>query len=75
VTENGECQHMGSWPRSQGKVHTGRHYVDAGVGIACCMRAIMPLPVARFDFLSLWADEALLPADPRVAACFGEGWI
>lgn len=35
----------------------------------------MPLTMARFDFLSFWTDEALLPSYSRVAACFGEGWI
>lgn len=35
----------------------------------------MPLSVARFDFLSFWADEALLPTDARVAAGLSEGWI
>jgi hypothetical protein len=59
------------------RVHTGRHDVDAraGVGLACCVRAIMPLAVARLDFLSLWTDETLLPSYSRVAACLNEGWI
>jgi len=35
----------------------------------------MPLAVTRFDFLSFWADEALLPTYPGVAARFSEGWI
>lgn len=56
---------------------TGRQDVEAGtrVGFASSMRTIMPLRMAGFDFLSFWADEALLPSYSRVAACFGEGWI
>lgn len=59
------------------KVHTGRHDVDArvGVGFASSVRAIMPLPMTRFDFLPFWTDEALFPPHSRVAACFDEGWI
>ena len=35
----------------------------------------MPLSMARFDFLSFWTDEALLPSHSRVTTCFSEGWI
>lgn len=75
MAENGKYQHMGAPPRK--KVHTGRHDVDTrdGTGLACSMRAIMPLSMARFDLLSLWADEALFPPNSGVAACLHEGWI
>ena len=41
------------------------------------MGAIMPLPVARLDFLSLWANETLLAPDSAIvyAAVLSEvGW-
>lgn len=48
----------------------GRHDVDTGADIVFSsgVRTIMPLSMARFDFLSFWADEALLPSYSRVTA-------
>lgn len=55
----------------------GRHDVNTGASavLSSGVRAIMPLSMARFDFLSFWADEALLPSYSRVTTCFDKGWI